>query len=124
MKKLIVLSILASLALAKIEHVNVTPDNIKNYEQIVDIRTPMEWRQTGVIKGAQLITFDPYNKDGFLQELSKKFDLKKPIAIICRSGSRSYNAASMIDSEEINIINLNGGMGSLIRQGFKTEPYN
>lgn len=123
MKKLIVLSILASLALAKVEHVNVTPENIKNYEQIVDIRTPMEWRQTGVIKGAQLITFDPYNKDKFLKELGEKFDLKKPIAIICRSGNRSYNAASMIDSDELNIINLNGGMGSLIRQGFQTEPY-
>lgn len=123
MKKFIVLSLLASFAFAKIEHVNVTPENIKNYDQIVDIRTPMEWRQTGVVKGAELITFDPYDKEKFLNELAKKFDFKKPIAIICRSGNRSYNAARMIDSSELNIINLNGGMGSLVRQGFKTEPY-
>ncbi|MDO5045432.1 rhodanese-like domain-containing protein [Campylobacter sp.] len=123
MKKLFLLCAVLSVVFAKIETVNVTPENIKNYEQIIDIRTPMEWYQTGTIKGAKLITFDPYDKEKFLKELGENFDLKKPIALICRSGNRSFNAARMIDSDNLNIINLNGGMGSLIRQGYEPTPY-
>ncbi|MBF0916930.1 MAG: rhodanese-like domain-containing protein, partial [Campylobacter sp.] len=63
------------------------------------------------------------NKSAFLDELSKAVDIKKPIALVCRSGRRSTAAATAIDSTDLKIINLDGGMSSLIEQGYKTTPY-
>ena len=122
MRKILLLGAAAAMAFAEISTVQVGPEAIKNYEQIVDIRTPAEWMETGVIKGAKTITFNATDKEGFLNELKANVDLKKPVALICRSGRRSA-AAAMIDSPELNIINLDGGMGSLINQGYETTPY-
>jgi len=82
------------MAFAEISTVQVSPEAIKNYEQIVDIRTPAEWMETGVIKGAKTITFNATDKEGFLNELKANVDLKKPVALICRSGRRSAAAAA------------------------------
>ena len=123
MRKFILLGAAAAMAFAEITTVQVSPEAIKNYEQIVDIRTPAEWAETGVIKGAKTITFNPADKDNFLNELKANLDLKKPVALICRSGRRSAAAAMAIDSPELNIINLDGGMSSLINQGYETAPY-
>ena len=123
MKKFLLLGAVCYMLSADVKTIPVTPDVIKNYDQIVDIRTPSEWRDTGIIAGAKTITFDPSQKEAFLDELSKAVDIKKPIALICRSGRRSAAAAAAIDSADLNIINLDGGMGSLIEQGYKTTPY-
>jgi thiosulfate sulfurtransferase len=123
MKKFLLLGAVCSMLSADVKTIPVTPDVIKNYDQIIDIRTPSEWQDTGIIAGAKTITFDPSQKEAFLGELSKAVDIKKPIALICRSGRRSAAAAAAIDSADLNIINLDGGMGSLIEQGYKTTPY-
>ena len=123
MKKFLLLAAVCSMLSADVKTIPVTPDVIKNYDQIVDIRTPSEWQDTGIIAGAKTITFDPSQKEAFFGELSKAVDIKKPIALICRSGRRSAAAAAAIDSTDLNIINLDGGMGSLIEQGYKTTPY-
>ena len=111
------------MVFAKIQTVEVSPDVVKQYDQIVDVRTLAEWEDTGVIDGAKTITFDPNDKQNFFNELSKQVDLKKPVALICRSGRRSMAAANAIDNGELNIINLDGGMMHLINQGYKTIPY-
>ena len=108
---------------ADVKTVNISPDEIKKYDQIVDIRTPSEWQETGIITGAKTITFNPSDKSAFLDELSKAVDIKKPIALVCRSGRRSTAAAAAIDSTDLKIINLDGGMSSLLEQGYKTTPY-
>ena len=123
MKRLLLLSMAASVAFSQVRTINATPESIKDYEQIVDIRTEPEWIATGIIKGAKTITFDPYDSEKFIRELKANFDISKPIALICRSGNRSFHAARMIDSSELNIINLNGGMGALIGQGYETVPF-
>lgn len=123
MKRILLLGAVCSMLSADVKTIRVTPDVIKNYDQIVDIRTPLEWQETGIIAGAKTITFDPSQKEAFVDELSKAIDLKKPVAIICRSGRRSAAAAAIIDNADLNIINLDGGMGSLIEQGYKTTPY-
>ena len=123
MKRILLLGAVCSMLSADVKTIRVTPDVIKNYDQIVDIRTPLEWQETGIIAGAKTITFDPSQKEAFVDELSKAVDLKKPVAIICRSGRRSAAAAAIIDNADLSIINLDGGMGSLIEQGYKTTPY-
>ncbi|MGP1485804.1 MAG: rhodanese-like domain-containing protein [Campylobacter sp.] len=121
MKRGILLTMLPFVALAKFQTVDVTPEVIEKYEQIVDIRTEEEWIQTGIIPNAKTVTFNYDEK--FLDDLSKQVDLKKPVALICRTGNRSAVAAQMIDFKDANIINLDGGMMRLIRQGYKTTPY-
>ena len=55
---------------------------------LIDIRTPQEWRQTGVAEGA--LTIDMTRKT-FVEELLRAVDGDKdaPIAIICRTGNRT-----------------------------------
>ncbi len=61
---------------------------------IIDIRTPKEWQQTGVVKDSHLIMFfdekGNYNIDEWLDKLSKITDNKEsPFILICRTGSRT-----------------------------------
>ena len=123
MKKILLLGAVCCMLSADVKTVSISPDEIKKYDQIVDIRTPSEWQETGIITGAKTITFDPSDKSAFLDKLSKAVDIKKPIALVCRSGRRSTAAAAAIDSSDLKIINLDGGMSSLIEQGYKTTPY-
>ena len=112
-----------SAAFAKIETLEASPQNVEKFEQIVDVRTPSEWQETGVIKGAKLVTL-VNDKGEFLAKLKDSgVDLSKPVAFICRSGRRSLAAANLADSADANITNLDGGMSGLISKGYKTEPY-
>ena len=59
---------------------------------LVDVRTPAEWKQTGVAQGA--VTLDmqhPKGASGFAEDLLKltKGDRQAPVALICRTGNRS-----------------------------------
>ncbi len=82
---------------------------------IVDIRTPGEWVETGIVNGAITIMFfnekGSYDVNGFLTELNKKVDTTKPFALICRTGSRTKMVAAFL-SKDLNydVINLQGGM--------------
>lgn len=55
---------------------------------LIDIRTPREWRQTGLPVGAIAIDM---RRDDFLQALSVAVagDLARPVALICARGVRS-----------------------------------
>ena len=57
---------------------------------LIDIRTPEEWRETGVPASAQAITMHQ-EAPKFLAalEAATKGDRSKPVALICRTGNRS-----------------------------------
>lgn len=60
--------------------------------KLIDIREPVEWRQTGVAQNASLIRMrHPQGMHGFAQAvyLAGGEDLEAPIVLICRTGSRS-----------------------------------
>lgn len=66
----------------------------KQNAPVIDIRTPGEWRETGVIPGAHKIMFfderGNYDVQKFLDALSKVApDKNKPVIIYCRSASRT-----------------------------------
>lgn len=116
-------TICASAAFAKISTIEATPENVAKFTQIVDVRTPSEWQESGVINGAKLVTL-VNDAAQFRQDLQNAgVDLSKPVAFICRSGRRSAHAASLVDSDAADITNLNGGMSGLIKNGYKTTPY-
>lgn len=82
---------------------------------IIDIRTPGEWKETGLIKGSIPIMFfnekGGYNINGFLKELNAKVDTSKPFAMICRTGSRTKLLSGFLSKEYgYDIIDLKGGI--------------
>lgn len=61
---------------------------------VIDIRTPGEWKETGVIPGAHKIMFfderGNYHVQKFLDALYKVApDKNKPVVIVCRTASRT-----------------------------------
>ena len=59
---------------------------------LIDIRSPAEWRQTGVPKGALPITMhNPDGVEAFYRAVLAALgnDKQKPVAVICAAGNRS-----------------------------------
>ena len=57
---------------------------------LIDVRTPQEWRETGVPASAHAVTMHQDGK-AFLEALAKLTggDRNRPVAIICRTGNRT-----------------------------------
>ena len=82
--------------------------------QLVDVRTPGEYTQ-GHIENA--ININVYDK-AFATKTAA-LDKTKPVYVYCRSGARSMKAAGMLKSNGFNVVNLNGGIGGWLRNGYK-----
>ena len=80
---------------------------------IIDVRTPQEWRQSGVPKGAARATILPGDDNSSFMERVRRItggDKAAPIAMICRSGVRSQRAAMMLRAEGYsNVQDIKGG---------------
>lgn len=130
MKK-IILAIFALLSFvnADIQNVVVNKAILSKPMKIIDIRTPAEWSKTGIIAGAHTIMFfdekGNMKTDAFEAKLRKIVKKNEPFAIVCLTGSRTAVAAQFLSEERgyENVINLQGGMSKLIREGYKTTPY-
>lgn len=72
---------------------------------LVDVRTADEFGE-GHIAGAMNI--DVLEKD-FKDIATKTLDKDKTIAVYCRSGRRSLNAADILQKEGYSVVNLKGG---------------
>ncbi len=95
---------------------------------IVDIRTPEEWRQTGIIPGSVPIMFfdekGRYDIEKFLKELNERIDTTKPFALICRTGSRTSMLAPFLSQQlGYTVIDLVGGIMEAKRRGLPLTPY-
>jgi len=99
---------------------------------VVDVRSPQEWRQTGVAPGAKKVTIhNPAGFDGFLAEMldAVEGDKARPIALICAGGVRSSRAYQFLKSRGFtNLHNvLEGMMGrgadpGWLKRGLPVEP--
>ncbi len=92
---------------------------------IVDIRTPPEWAQTGVIEGASLVTFERPGTfaDSFMAALGDQVANGREIVLICRSGNRSQMAGLALAARVSNrVISVAGGMKRLMREGYHPVP--
>jgi len=96
------------------ENVDVeTFEKLVGKAQIVDVRTPPEWKQ-GVIEGAVLN--DIYSDD-FEQKL-EQLDKNRPVGVYCKVGGRSSEAMSIMKKRGFKeVYNLNGGMDAWKRAG-------
>ncbi len=77
---------------------------------LVDVREPSEWAQTGVPKDARRVAS---TRDDFVAAVLAELggDKTKPVALLCRSGSRSAKAAEKLTAAGFtNVTNIGDGM--------------
>ena len=99
---------------------------------IIDVRSPAEWRQTGVAVGARRATVhDPRGLAGFLAEVEAIVgeDKSKPIAMICARGWRSAAATAYLREQGFtSVFDIGEGMlgrnekPGWIARGLPVEP--
>ncbi|QFR49571.1 rhodanese-like domain-containing protein [Sulfurimonas lithotrophica] len=129
MKKIITLLFVLSISIfAELKNEYPTQKLIDSKIPIIDIRTPPEWVETGLVKGAiPIMFFDErarYDIPKFLNTLNKKIDTTKPFALICRTGSRTKILSEFLSSElNYKVINLLGGMVYIKAKGLPIEAY-
>ena len=93
---------------------------------IIDIRRADEWRDTGIIKQSNLITFfdkkGNHNIEKWMSELKKIANESDPVIIICRIGGRSRIVANLLDQEAnySSVYDATNGMLSWINSKNKT----
>lgn len=83
--------------------------------KIIDIRTPGEWKTTGLVKGSiPIMFFDEqgnYNVDAFLGELNKYVKKNEKFALICNSGNRTQVVGKFLGNQlGYSVIDLQGGI--------------
>ncbi|MDY0265854.1 MAG: rhodanese-like domain-containing protein [Sulfurospirillum cavolei] len=124
----IFLIFLSSFLFADLRNVEVDEAVVKSGITVVDIRTKPEWADTGIVKGAVLLTFfdeqGRYDVDAFLKELDKHVSKDKEFALICRTGSRTSAVSDLLSKQGYKVVNLRGGMKLLLQKGYVPTPYN
>jgi rhodanese-related sulfurtransferase len=80
--------------------------------RLIDIRTPQEWRQTGVAPGAGRVDFyrgPEVLLNAILQMVGGNKD--EPIALICRTGNRTSHAQKFLQAQGFTrVYNVREGM--------------
>ena len=113
MKKILTL-LLAALGLNTACSQNFENMEVKEFAELIadsnvvilDVRKADEFTE-GHIKGAVLI--DQFQSD-FVEQAKAKLPIDKTIAIYCRSGRRSANAAGKLADVGYKCVNLKGGI--------------
>ncbi len=122
------LFLLSTVLFASITNEEASMNLINSDIPIVDIRTPSEWRETGLLKRSiPIMLFDErgkYDLKDFLEKLNSEVDTKKPFAIICRTGSRTRILAPFL-SQKLNydVINITSGILYAKKINLPIEPY-
>ncbi len=85
---------------------------------LVDIRRPEEWRASGVVDGALLVTYTA--PQAFLDAVKPKLAEGQRLALICRTGNRTSRAARQIaDMIDAPIVDVKGGMQRVLAEGYR-----
>jgi len=129
MKKIVLLLISVISLFADFKHIDYK--DIKTLGKdvvLIDIRTPSEWKETGVVPGSKKIMFfnekGKYDVNSWLKEFSKYVkDKNQPFVLVCRTGSRTNMVGNFLDKQLgfKNVYDLKGGITfGYLMQGFKT----
>lgn len=113
-----------------LQKVVASPQNIA-YSQaadevIIDIRTPAEWQQTGVVEGAVPLEFfnsqGQYDAQAFIESVEALAPRGPRIGIICRTSSRSDSVSQLMAEQGWQVTDYQGGMVALSHHGYQTVP--
>lgn len=93
---------------------------------VIDVRTPGEWQQTGIVEGSIPIMFfnekrKPLTQQ-WMQEVSKYVQPDDQLVLICRSGNRSRMIGNFLVKQHNykNVYNVSRGIKSWIASGKQT----
>ena len=96
------------------ERLSANPD-----AQLIDVREPAEWVATGVPPGALLIRLAEVEG-----RASAELASDRPVYVICKSGTRSRQAAEiLIRLGFTEVYNVNGGILAWLEAGLPVETY-
>lgn len=129
MKKILLSLLLISKSLlATIINQEASQQLIDSTIPIVDIRTPSEWKETGILRGSiPIMLFDEkgkYNLSVFIEKLNEAVNTKKPFALICRTGSRTTVLATFLSKKlGYTVINLRSGIVYAKYKHLEIVPY-
>jgi rhodanese-related sulfurtransferase len=107
MKKILVLFVLLQTFLFA-DFKSISADELKNMMAqgvpVIDIRTPSEWKETGIIPGSKKIMFfdekGNYDALKFMGKIAKFVkDENQPFILVCRSGSRTKTVGSFLSRD-------------------------
>ena len=76
--------------------------------QLLDVRTEAEFSE-GHIASDKVKNID-YRQPDFIEQADGELDKGRPVAVYCRSGRRSLDAAKMLAKRGFEVINLKGGI--------------
>lgn len=82
--------------------------------QLIDVRTPQEFAE-GHVPGAVNIPLDQ------IETRSGEIASDQEVWLVCRSGSRSARAASLLEQKSFNTVNVLGGTLAWQASGFAVE---
>jgi len=127
-KILLGLLITMTALMAELQQVWATPEFPNENIKIIDIRTPSEWIETGIIKDSYTIMFfdekGNFEMKTFLEQLDAVVKKDESFALICRVGSRTGMVSEFLSQKlGYKVINLKGGIMKMIHEGYKTVPY-
>jgi len=127
-KILSILILLLSTSYAEVINQYPTQELLDSGITVIDIRTPAEWKETGIIKNAVPITFfderGNYDVYVFMKELKRHVKEGEKFALICHVGSRTSLLSDFLDKEyHMPVVNLLGGMEYLHQKGYKTVKF-
>jgi rhodanese-related sulfurtransferase len=128
MKKLLfVVALFIAPLFGEVEHLFLDQKILDSKIKIIDIRTPGEWKETGLIKDSiPIMFFDErgnYDLNRFLKELNGKIDTKTKFAMICNSGSRTRSLSEFLSKKYgYDIIDLSGGIRYAMGQNLPITP--
>jgi rhodanese-related sulfurtransferase len=125
----------------EVELVSVTPPpftnigntelqaKLKNGTQIIDIRRPEEWAETGVVEGSiKLTAFDNAGRfiPSFADELKKLVQPDEAFVLICRTGNRTGALSNWLASKGgyAQVINVEDGITAWIKEGLPVNKAN
>lgn len=87
--------------------------------QLLDVRTVEEYNEAH-ISADSVINIDELQPD-FMTKARKVLDKGKTVAVYCRSGRRSADAAKKLSDEGYKVIDLKGGILEWQERGKKTS---
>ena len=87
--------------------------------QLLDVREPEEWAETGVPQGAVLIPLAEVES-----RATAELATDEPVYVICRSGNRSQVASeTLVGLGYTQVYNVDGGVTAWVQAGLPMETY-
>jgi len=122
----------ATKILSAAELINLTTTDVSNELNnnalVIDIRTPQEWQQTGIISGSHPVMFfdrnGKYDAEKWLAEVKKlQTSPDQEIILVCRSGGRSGKAGNFLTNQlnMSHVSHLSNGISSWLKEKRPTQ---